>query len=539
MELAARTGLDKEGQDTRGEADRKVELERGSWDSQLEFLLSCVGFTIGPSVIWRIPYMCYRYGGAAFLLAYTLMLILLGLPLVFLELTLGQYSGRGPLHLFSRMAPATKGLGLAIVFISIITVIYFNMISAYTLFYTFASFSSSVPPVLCGNTSVTGPSCYTPEQEEECFNLSNVTTFWNRTCTPVADLCALNLYDRQSDLKVGSRNTNGRLTCGEEQYWSSGVDVKSMYTRTSPAADYFRHSVLGLKEVTSWENLGGLRWQLVLCLAAAWIIVSLCLSKGVKSSGKGVYFTSLYPYLVLVILLILVAPLEGGYRGIGLFSPTWRRLLDVTLWNAAATQVFYSLGLGYGGFITLASYNKFTNNVLRDALIVVLVNLVTNILACVVVFSIFGFLAKQADVVVEEVIQSGLMFAFSTFPEAATKLPGPPQLWSFLFFTMLLCLVLNTVIPMTLTIITSVTDQFPTLRRHKSKSAVAVSTFCFFLGLVMCTNGGSFVFSLLDHLNSVYSIFMCAILMMITVFWVGRRKQHYVYDGLNGTRVFG
>ena len=44
--------------------------------------------------------------------------------------------------------------------------------------------------------------------------------------------------------------------------------------------------VLGLEEDTTWENYGELRWQLVLCLAGAWIIVCLCLIKGVQSSGK-------------------------------------------------------------------------------------------------------------------------------------------------------------------------------------------------------------------------------------------------------------
>ena len=221
MEFEVRTGLGKaiEDKEDEGEAERvaeeekMAEVERGSWGSQWEFLLSCVGYTTGPSVIWQFPWLCHRYGGASFLVAYTVMLVLLGLPLVFLEITLGQYSGRGPLHLFSRMAPATKGLGFALVLISIITVIYFNMISAYTIFYTFASFTSSVPPILCGNTSFTGPSCFTLEQEQECFNLSNVTTFWNRTCTPVAELCVhVRKFDWQA-LEVGSRDTNGRLTC--------------------------------------------------------------------------------------------------------------------------------------------------------------------------------------------------------------------------------------------------------------------------------------------------------------------------------------
>ncbi len=71
-----------------------------------------------------------------------------------------------------------------------------------------------------------------------------------------------------------------------------------MYTRRSPSEEYYEHVVLGYdKETTSWENYGGLRWQLVLCLLCAWLIVGLSLIKGVRSSGKVVYFTALFPYL--------------------------------------------------------------------------------------------------------------------------------------------------------------------------------------------------------------------------------------------------
>ena len=60
--------------------------------------------------------------------------------------------------------------------------------------------------------------------------------------------------------------------------------------------------MLGLKDDTSWENMGGLNWEMVGCLALAWVVVGLCLINGVKSSGKVVYFTALFPYVVLVIL---------------------------------------------------------------------------------------------------------------------------------------------------------------------------------------------------------------------------------------------
>lgn len=59
--------------------------------------------------------------------------------------------------------------------------------------------------------------------------------------------------------------------------------------------------------------------------------------------------------------------LEGAYEGIKFYflNPDWSRVLDVDVWNDAATQIFYSLGSSFGGLITLASYNKFKNNCMR------------------------------------------------------------------------------------------------------------------------------------------------------------------------------
>ena len=62
----------------------------------------------------------------------------------------------------------------------------------------------------------------------------------------------------------------------------------------------------------SWDDMGEMRWEMVGCLALAWLVVGACLIKGVKSSGKVVYFTAIFPYVVLVILFVrgerLIAP---------------------------------------------------------------------------------------------------------------------------------------------------------------------------------------------------------------------------------------
>lgn len=64
-------------------------------------------------------------------------------------------------------------------------------------------------------------------------------------------------------------------------------------------------NVLGIGDAT-WTNWGYPRWQLVLCLALGWIIAFFCLIRGIKSAGKVVYFTALFPYVILTSLLVSV-----------------------------------------------------------------------------------------------------------------------------------------------------------------------------------------------------------------------------------------
>ncbi len=60
------------------------------WDSRRAFVLASIGSAIGLGNVWRFPYICYKYGGGAFLFAYVIVLILIGIPLLALEFSLGH-----------------------------------------------------------------------------------------------------------------------------------------------------------------------------------------------------------------------------------------------------------------------------------------------------------------------------------------------------------------------------------------------------------------------------------------------------------------
>ncbi|KAG7300709.1 hypothetical protein JYU34_015035 [Plutella xylostella] len=320
----------------------------------------------------------------------------------------------------------------------------------------------------------------------------------------------------------------------------------------------------------SIEEPGAPRWWIVICLLLAWIIVFFIVMKGIQSSGKVVYFTSLFPYVVLTIFFIRGITLPGSSDGIiHMYKPKLDKLLDPTVWLDAATQVFYSFGLAFGSLIAFGSYNPPDNNCVRDVLLVSVCNALTAIYASVVIFSILGFKAHiMANKCVTEEITTlalhhvggfalnstqefykqqlprlpgnvtsalaltgcsisdqldnaaeGTGLAFIVFTEAITELPFAP-FWSIIFFLMLLSLGLGSQIGIMEGMLCTIFDIEFFKRISKPVITGVVCVFCFFTGLIFTTGAGEYWLKMFDSFAGTIGLVVVALMEMISVIYI-------------------
>lgn len=85
-----------------------------------------------------------------------------------------------------------------------------------------------------------------------------------------------------------------------------------------------------LREVANLnDGIGTPILNLSLFLLFAWFVIAAVLIKGIRSSGKASYFLALFPYAIIIILLIRALTLEGAWNGILYFlKPRWDKILE-------------------------------------------------------------------------------------------------------------------------------------------------------------------------------------------------------------------
>ncbi|XP_076851696.1 sodium-dependent neutral amino acid transporter B(0)AT2 isoform X2 [Brachyhypopomus gauderio] len=447
----------------------------------------------------------------AFLLLYVMLLLVVGVPLFFMELAAGQSIRQGSIGVWKHISPRLAGIGYSSCMVCFFVALYYNVIIAWALFYFGNSFQYPLPWQQCpvepgGNRTV-----------KECEASSPTSFFWFRKALDISD---------------------------------------------------------------SIEQSGEFNPIITGCLLAAWAMVSLAMIKGIKSSAKVMYFSSIFPYAVLICFLIRGLMLDGAAEGITyMFYPKLEIWREVQVWRQAATQVFFALGLGYGSVIAYSSYNPVHNNCHRDAIIVSGINFMTSVLASLVVFMVLGFRAKNialecvatnvatmagiaardsshqwfppfnisdpgsvllheyrtwysqygsllgsniTDCDLEREMNKGVEgtgLAFIAFTEAMALFPASP-FWSALFFLMLLNLGLSTMFGTMQGILTPLIDNFKLLGRHKTMFTVCSCVLGFFMGLLFTQRSGNYFVSMFDDYSATLPLIVVVVFETISVAWI-------------------
>ncbi|XP_063599682.1 sodium- and chloride-dependent glycine transporter 2-like [Penaeus indicus] len=415
-------------QEKQQEQEEEEDDERGTWHSKWDYFLSLSGLAIGLGNVWRFPYLCYKNGGGAFLVPYLIMLALVGLPLYLLETGVGQFSSGSPVTIY-RVCPLFKGIGIAATLARMYLETYYSVVVSYPLVFLYNLVGIGLPWATCDNT-------------------------WN------TDNCSQLVLENNTDQEI------------------------STHTR-SPADEFFHYQILNIS--SGVEEAGGFVLPVVLGTVFVWILVFLSIFKGIRVTGKLVWFTVTFPFVMLLILFLRGVTLPGALDGIYYYVyPDFKKLARLQVWGDAASQIFFSLGAGGGALVSLGSYNKFRYNCLRNAYIVPVLNSATSIFAGFVVFSVLGFMAHQTGIPVEKVTTGGPALAFITYPEAVSMMPMA-QLWAVLFFTMLFFLGIDSIFAEMESMVLTVTDAFPRLRHARTWVTLAFCVGLCLVALSCCT----------------------------------------------------
>jgi len=247
----------------------------------------------------------------------------------------------------------------------------------------------------------------------------------------------------------------------------------------------------------------------------------LCIFRGVKWIGKMVLWTVPIPWLMLLILTIRGLTLEGSVQGLQYYlEPNWAALGEVLVWRRAFGQVFFSMTVAFGVMITYASFLHRQSDINNNALISGLADLGTSFIAGIAVFTTMGTLALSRGVEVDQVLTDaqGPGLAFVAFPTALAALPTGAQVFSVIFFAVLVLLGISSAFSITESALASICDKSG-WKRHIVLPIMSIIGFG--IGIVFSLEGGlSWLGTIDGFVNGTWGILLVGLVQCLVVGWV-------------------
>jgi len=450
----------------------KNHKNREHWQSKIGVVLAMAGNAIGLGNFLRFPGKAACYGGGAFMIPYFISLILMAIPLMWLEWAQGRYGGiRG--HgttpgIFQAMwkNPVAKYVGVLGLFIPTVILIYYTYIGSWTLGYGIYSLLDLLPKV--------NPSSLHPDMGSQ--EISRVI---------------LQPFDEFRNMYTG-------IPHGEFLHVQS-----------------FTYAVF-----------------IFVLLASIWVLAR-GVSRGIEIMAKiAMPILFVFGTVLVIRVLTLGHPVTEQYSSMNGFAFLWEPkwfierdgreifvLLDVQTWLEAAGQVFFTLSLGFGAIQCYASYLRENDDVVLSGLATTSANEFAEVImggsiAIPAAAAFFGIASTQVIA-----SQGSFYLGFTSMPAIFGFLPGGNFL-GFLWFILLFLAAFTSIVAMAQPMIAFLEDEIGITRE---KAAILLGIF-WFLSSHLCIylRGG---WQVMDFWAGTFGPPFLAFAEVVIIMWIFGGKK--------------
>lgn len=420
---------------------KDIKSDRDRWGNRFGFIMASVGAAIGFGNVWRFPSLAYKYGGGAFFIPYLMALFFIGIPILIMEIALGQYYQAGDSGVFISMHKRLGGTGLASISCGYFITLYYVPLITWVIHAFFDTFGDYA---------------------------------WDGS---------------QIEFKNGTGIPN-----------SNETHFNNTLRETFDGTGYFVLNIIGAATVED-----GMATKLVPAnvgyLFLTWACIYGCVAFGVKIEGYITYFTMGFPIVLLFVFLGITASLDGAEDGIKAYIGVWDMSVlsdQPECWSEAVSQIFFSIGVTLGIMTAFGSHCDRNAPALVNSVAIALGNSFFSFIAGFMVFSAVGSLAHTKDVDISEIKSATFSLVFGTVPQVLDSLSGGKHLVR-LFFLFLFLLGIDSAFALTEAVVTVVKDTTYCENVPRWQVAGGVCLFGYLAGLLYVTDAGLNYLDVVDH----------------------------------------
>ncbi|VDK66139.1 unnamed protein product [Onchocerca ochengi] len=453
-----------------------VEEWRDLWSIKIDMIVASLAYVFATTNFLNLPELILRNGGLAFVAAYSASLLICVLPIIVMEFSVGQLIGRAPVEALYNICPLFKGIGVAQIIFSLFTLAHMTRYLGWLMLYLFHLFWA----ILAGRPGL--PWLH-------CMNFPEIQTL------PCEEAGSVANFTHVSTTKLNTLNAHSSL-----------IQFMTLLERPS----------------SNIAETGHLQYYILASMGAVWILVFLATCFGVRWLGKVIHFTFIMPLVLMCLLLVRALTLQGFPEILVKFyeSTDWQRMTDYLMWKTAIEQAIFATGIGFGTFITIASYNKRTNNLVCDALIIIFGHAVLTLIQVLVIIGFIGHLSIRLGLQPIELLDRGeaqmwhILAYMSYVPDIRT--------WTAILLFMCIFVLINVFYLLTLNILATFEDScgekssrcFP---RFLLDLFICCITFA--IGLYFATQGGRYAYELVGGYLKYVTLWVILFFELLAVGW--------------------